>query len=94
MKAVRTTIDLPAPVLARAKRLAAERGVTLSSVVVDALSSHLSGSRQQKPDKPFELVVRGRAGARFPGPEEIESVGDEEDVAALGIPGVRGRAAP
>jgi hypothetical protein len=90
---MRTTIDLPLPLLAKAKRLSAERGTTLSALVGDALSAYLGTSRRTK-DKPFELIVRGRAGARFPTPPELASVSDEEDAAALRVPGIPRRAAP
>jgi hypothetical protein len=91
---VRTTIDLPPSVLSRAKRLAAERGTTLSAVVTDALASHLRSAPQHTRPQPFELIVRGRAGARFATPAEIEAIADDEDRAALRVPGARGRATP
>jgi hypothetical protein len=57
---MRTTVDLPEPLLQTAKRLAAERKVTLSVVVEDALRGHFS----KKPvvdTTPFRLhTVRGR----------------------------------
>jgi hypothetical protein len=81
-------------VLTRAKRLAAERGISLSAVVTDALSIHLRAAPHGTPDKPFELIVRGRAGAHFPTPGEMEAILDQEDSAALGVPGKLGRAAP
>ena len=57
---VRTTIDLPGPLLQNAKRRAAERGVTLSVVVEDALRSQLA-AKASKSDDPFHLhTVRGR----------------------------------
>lgn len=56
---VRTTVDLPKPLLQNAKRLAARRGVTLSAVVEDALRSHL-GAREEASQPPFQLhTVRG-----------------------------------
>jgi hypothetical protein len=91
---VRTTIDLPPSLLRAAKRLAAERQTTLSEVVSDALGAHLGAKRRGTPDKPFELIVRGRAGGRFPTAAEIGAATDEEDLAALRIPGIPRRAAP
>ncbi len=41
-KLVRTTISLPDPLLKNAKRRAAQRGVPLSTVIEDALRSHLN----------------------------------------------------
>ncbi len=56
---VRTTISVPDPLLANAKRRAAERGVTLSRVVVDALRSHLAGA-PARPRQFHLLTVRGK----------------------------------
>jgi hypothetical protein len=81
-------------VLATAKRIAAERETTLSAVVTDALGAYLGAARERTPDKPFKLIVRGRAGARFPTTAEMAAVAEEEDTAALRIPGVPRRAAP
>jgi len=91
---VRTTVDLPPRLLTAAKRIAAERQTTLSAVVNDALGAYLGATQRRSPEKPFELIVRGRAGARFPTPSEIAAVSDEEDRAALRIPGIPRRAAP
>jgi hypothetical protein len=88
---VRTTIDLSARVLTAAKRIAAERRTTLSSIVNEALGEYLQAIRRHGSDKPFELIVRGRAGGRFPAPTEIASAMDEEDRAALCIPGMSRR---
>lgn len=57
---MRTTVDLPAPLLQNAKQLADERHTTLSSVVQDALREHLTG-RTVKSGTAFQLhTVRGR----------------------------------
>jgi hypothetical protein len=57
---MRTTVDLSEPVLQSAKRLASERGVTLSVVLEDAVRALLA--RKQSPvAAPFRLhTVRGR----------------------------------
>src|SRR5579884_3426504 len=56
---VRTTIDLPEPLLKDAKRCAAERGVTLTAIVADALRTYLILRRVSAP--PFRLhTVGGR----------------------------------
>ena len=56
---VRTTVSLPEPLLENAKRRAAARGVTLSTVVEDALRSHLTEEEASAPL--FRLhTVRGR----------------------------------
>jgi hypothetical protein len=75
---MRTTIDLPAPVLARAKRLAVERGTTLSTVVAEALSLHLVGKRRPVA-QPFELVVCGTPGDPFPTAADIDAAEGEEE---------------
>lgn len=57
---VRTTVDLPEPLLRNAKQRAAERGVTLSVVLEDALRSHLA-AKPARPETPFRLhTVHGR----------------------------------
>src|SRR4029453_2452660 len=57
---MRTTVSLPEPLLRNAKRRAAQRGITLSGLLEDALRSYLA----QKPSSPvtaFRLyTVRGR----------------------------------
>ncbi|HYL34326.1 MAG TPA: hypothetical protein VEV17_00280 [Bryobacteraceae bacterium] len=55
---MRTTIDLPEPLIHNAKRQASERGVTLSALVEDALRSHLA-ARRKRPDAPFRLYTVG-----------------------------------
>lgn len=83
---MRTTIDLPAAVLARAKRLAAERETTLSAVVTEALSLHLQGKRRPAAE-PFELVVCGQPGDPFPAAADIDAIEGEAEQLALRIPG-------
>jgi hypothetical protein len=57
---MRTTIDLPEPLLESAKLEAARRGVTLSAMVQDAVRSHLA-RRPARGSGKFELhTVRGR----------------------------------
>jgi hypothetical protein len=57
---MRTTVSLPEPLLQTAKRRAAERGVTLSVLLEDALRSHLSRTTAS-PAPSFRLhTVRGR----------------------------------
>ncbi len=90
---MRTTVDLPDALLALAKSAAAKRGTTLSAVVAEALGAHLARKRAESAP-PFELVVRGRAGARMPTAEEIEATLDDEDAAALRTPRGSRRAAP
>jgi hypothetical protein len=57
---VRTTIDLPEPLLENAKQRAREQRVTLSALLEDALRSHLARN-PEKPGTEFKLhTVRGR----------------------------------
>ena len=56
---MKTTIDIPEPVLRRTKQLAAERGIAVSDVVVDALRDH--STSKPEAHEPFRLhTVRGR----------------------------------
>jgi hypothetical protein len=57
---MRTTVSLPDPLLRNAKKRAAERHVTLSGLIEDALRAHLA--RPEGPATPaFRLhTVRGR----------------------------------
>jgi hypothetical protein len=56
---MRTTVDIPEPLLKNAKRRAAQRKVALSIVLEDALRQHLA-AKPNVAAPPFELVtVRG-----------------------------------
>jgi hypothetical protein len=57
---MRTTVSLPEPLLENAKRRAAERGITLSALVEDAVRDHLAAA-QSPPPPPFRLhTVSGK----------------------------------
>lgn len=57
---MRTTITLPEPLLKNAKRRAAEKGVTLSVLLENALREHLA-DQPVKASRSFRLhTVRGR----------------------------------
>src|SRR5262245_8812405 len=59
-RSMRTTVNLPDTLLKNARRRATQRGVTLSSLLEDALRGHLSAKRPT-PVKAFRLyTVRGR----------------------------------
>jgi hypothetical protein len=59
-RAVRTTVSLPEPLLENAKQCAAERGITLSLLVEDALI-RLLAQNTASAAPPFRLrTVRGR----------------------------------
>ena len=55
---MRTTVDLPEPLLRNARRRATQRGVTLSAVVEDALRGHLA-QRQAPHPRSFRLLTVG-----------------------------------
>jgi len=57
---VRTTVDIPEPLLRNAKTAAEKRGITLSRIVEDALQRHLS-KKAPASGPPFRLhTVKGR----------------------------------
>ena len=93
---MRTTIDIEARALERAKKLAAASGRTLGEVVSAALTAYAAGRPAARAAEPFELVVRGRRGGRFPEPSDISRILDEEDASGLVVRGLvkRGRRAP
>jgi hypothetical protein len=60
-KNVKTTFDLPAPLLDQAKALAAKQNITVKELVISGLRKVIEESA--KPDKPFKLPnasVKGR----------------------------------
>jgi hypothetical protein len=92
---MRTTIDIDAGLLERAKRLALKDQRTLSSVVNNALSAYLGGRKSSTKEEPFELIVRGKPGDRFPTPADLAEVEENEELDSLKIAKrVRERAAP
>ncbi|MCC6766180.1 MAG: CopG family transcriptional regulator [Deltaproteobacteria bacterium] len=76
---MRTTIDLDAPLLERAKRRAARQGQTLSQLVREAVSAHLA-RRAHADDEPFELVTCGEPGGYAPTPAEMAAALENDDV--------------
>lgn len=91
---MRTTIDLDAAILERAKRLALKDGRTLSAVVNGALAAYLGSRKGSNKEDPFELIVRGKPGGRFPTPIDIAEAEESEDLESLRIARVKKRAAP
>jgi len=58
---MRTTISLPEPLLENAKQRAAERGITLSALLADALRNVLLAPKAPRSVPPFRLhTVKGR----------------------------------
>jgi hypothetical protein len=91
---VRTTVDIEDALLERAKRLALKEQRTLGAVVSQAIAAYLSSRRVADRDPPFELLVRGKAGARFPSAEELQLAEEEDERTSLAIPKSKARAAP
>jgi predicted transcriptional regulator len=91
---MRTTVDIEDGLLERAKRLALKEQQTLAAVVGQALAAYLSSRKAAAVDPPFELLVRGKVGARFPTAEEILQAEEDDDRKALAIPHVKRRATP
>jgi len=56
---MKTTIDIADPILAEAKRVAAEDGITLRELVEQALQTLLSGRQRQQPVKLRDASFRG-----------------------------------
>ena len=59
---MRTTVDLPNDLLARAKKAAAESNRTLSAVIQDALREALARRRRPVRPVPVKLTTFGEAG--------------------------------
>jgi predicted transcriptional regulator len=89
---MRTTVDIDDRVLEHAKRVAGESSRTLSRVVTEALKAYLA-SRPKQTEAPFELIVCGKPGGRFPTKEEIAAAEEADDLAGLQLPKRRRRAA-
>lgn len=88
---MRTTIDLEESLLRRARQRATASGTTLSRLVQEALRAHLR-PRARAARPPFDLITCGTVGARCPTPGEMQAAVQDEDTAALRIPGVGRRA--
>ena len=85
---MRTTVDLAQPLLDRAKKVAAERQVTLSTVLEEALRAFLNS--RAAPDKrtKFRLhTVRGRLVRPDLDLDRTSALVVEEDEAAYGAGG-------
>jgi hypothetical protein len=86
---MRTTVDIDATALERARALAAREKRTLGSVVSDALAAYVNTRDEPPPAPPFVLLVRGKRGGYFPSAEEIVRAEEDDDLRTLGIPGKR-----
>lgn len=86
---MRTTIDLDPVALERAKLVAQRESRTLGSVISEALTAYVTKQAPGQVDPPFELIVRGRPGARFPSAADITQAEEDEDLEALRLPRLR-----
>jgi hypothetical protein len=91
---MRTTVDIDDALLERAKRLALKEQRSLGAVLGQALAAYLSSRKVADRDPPFELLVRGKAGARAPSAEEVQLAEGDGERKSLAIPKLKRRAAP
>lgn len=75
---MRTTIDLDAPLLERAKRRATRQGQTLSQLVREAVSTYLT-QRAHSEEEPFEILTCGEPGGYAPTPAEMAAALEDDD---------------
>lgn len=75
---MRTTVDIPDDLLRAAKERAARRGQTLSEVVQLALRAQLDGANGAA-NEPFDLLVEGAPGGRYPSAEEVHRLLDADE---------------
>ena len=82
---MRTTLTLSDIVFRAARSRAAERGVTLSVVVDEALRAQLAAEPAKR--RPFKLITFGKRGAR-PGVnlDRTSELLEQDDIAAFGDP--------
>lgn len=86
---MRTTINLPDGLLERAKRRAAEEGLTLGQLIESAVKERLHRRSSEPPVGPFRLVTYGSGGLQ-PGLSwtRLKEVEQTDDAERFG--GVRG----
>ncbi|MBS1869206.1 MAG: type II toxin-antitoxin system VapB family antitoxin [Actinobacteria bacterium] len=70
---MRTTLNLDDDLLRAAKRLAAERGTTLTALMEDALRIVVRRTSEPKPRKRRKLPTSGTPGAGFPPGVNLDS---------------------
>lgn len=81
---MRTTISLDEQLLRAAKRLAAQRGTTLSTVIADALRAQLA-TRRERDVRPFKLITfRGDGPREGIDLDRSSSVQELEDIERYG----------
>jgi hypothetical protein len=74
---MRTTVNLPDPLLAQARRRAAETGRTLTSFIADAVRESLARRREGKNEPPVRLTTFRGSGLQ-PGVDLDDSAGLED----------------
>ena len=85
---MRTTVDLPPPLLRQARKRADATGTTLSVFVAEAVRAFLASARE--PEARFKVVTFGTRGAKFPTDREIQDAVDADDDASLNLPPRKG----
>lgn len=79
-------MDIDPAALERAKLLAQRESRTLGSVISEAVAAYVTREPSRQSEPPFELIVCGRPGARFPSAVDIAQVEEDEDLESLRIP--------
>lgn len=76
---MKTTIDIPEPLLAEAQELARREGVTFKALTTEALRKLLAEKKQRKKKFKLRNVTFGGKGLRpeYQGPEGWERIRDE-----------------
>lgn len=83
---MRTTLDLDDHLLREAKRLAAERGTTLTAVMEDALRIVVRRVEQPKPRRRRKLPTTGVPGAGFMPGVDLDSNAATLELMEEGLP--------
>jgi hypothetical protein len=83
---MRTTLDLDDHLLVEAKRLAAERGTTLTAVMEDALRIVVRRARPAKPRRRTKLPTCGEPGAGFMPGVDLDDNAATLDLMEEGLP--------
>jgi hypothetical protein len=83
---MRTTVSLPDPLLAQAKKRASQEGISLSDLVTSAVRERVLRPSHTATQAAFQLVEFGHGGLR-PGRSwgQLKQESDEVDVARVGL---------
>jgi hypothetical protein len=85
---MRTTVNLPDPLLVQARRRAAETGRTLTTFIADAVRESLARRREGPNQPPVRLTTFGRSGLQ-PGVDLDDSAALEDLMSATDAPSGR-----